>query len=135
MKFFKYQIGSGFDINSCLLGSHIFQRTEFDTTIIRSDVNQVLTIEKEDILKYQNLLTTTQNYFNNLIRIPNSFFNQKLLYFIVTIEKGTNTRNFVKKIMEYANKNKIEKLFDDKYFQELNYTNETLINFILNKST
>ena len=48
------------------------------------------------------------------------------------IEMGSDTRIFVKKVLEYANMIKKEKLYDDSLFSQLNEFNEKIINIFLN---
>ncbi len=74
-----------------------------------------------------------ERYLENIVRIPKSFFETKKQFAIISIEIGTDTRSFVKKIMEYANKSKKNEIFDDHIFQELNKENEELIKYILNE--
>ena len=79
-------------------------------------------------------LLKSENYLNNILKIPNSFFEKKYHFAIISIEIGTDTRNFVKKVMEYANKNKTKEIFDNEIFQEINLENENLIKYFLEKS-
>lgn len=53
---------------------------------------------------------------------------------MITINSGTDTRNFVKKIMEFGNKNKKNEIFDDDFFQKVNFENEKIIKFFKEKS-
>ena len=52
--------------------------------------------------------------------------------YFISIEIGSDTRIFVKKVLEYANKKKKEKLYDDELFSQLNEINEKIINIFLN---
>ena len=45
---------------------------------------------------------------------------------------GSDTRIFVKKVIEYANSKKKEQLYDDELFSELNNINEQIINLFIN---
>jgi phosphomevalonate kinase len=45
---------------------------------------------------------------------------------------GSDTRIFVKKVLEYANIKKINKLYDDELFSNLNDINEQIINIFIN---
>jgi len=74
-----------------------------------------------------------ERYLERIIRLPKSFFETKKQIAIISIDIGTDTRSFVKKIMEYANKNKKIDIFDDDLFQALNKENEKLIEYILNE--
>ena len=53
---------------------------------------------------------------------------------MITINSGTDTRNFVKKIMEFANKKKKNEIFDDDFCQKVNFENEKIIKFFKEKS-
>ena len=52
---------------------------------------------------------------------------KKTLTFLI----GSDTRIFVKKVLDYANNKKKEKLFDDELFSKLNEFNEKIINIFL----
>lgn len=75
-----------------------------------------------------------EDYLNCFLRIPKSFFKLRNEFAIISIEKGTDTRNFVSKIMEYANKHKKLEIFDDDDFQALNLENEKLIQYFVSES-
>ena len=45
---------------------------------------------------------------------------------------GSDTRIFVRKVLEYAKNKKINKLYDDELFTSLNNINEKIINIFLN---
>lgn len=62
--------------------------------------------------------------------IENNKYLQNKIFFI-SIEIGSDTRIFVKKVLEYANKKKKNKLYDDELFTQLNELNENIINIIL----
>ena len=62
----------------------------------------------------------------------NKYLHNKI-YFI-SIEIGSDTRILVKKVLEYANNKKKEKLYDDDLFSQLNELNEKIINTFLNDS-
>ncbi len=132
LKIFDLKIGSGFDIISCLLGSQIFQRKIISQQMIEcfNNNSDYISINKDILNKYIKLRSDLleEDYINNIQRVSKSFFNLNFSYSIISIEKGTNTRNFVKKILDFANEIKKKEIFDDVDFQNLNIQNEKLIN-------
>ena len=124
------KIGSCFDIISSLFGSQIFQQTEQNIFL-----NSPFYLNSENISKINNLLEYLKSSY-----IPNILFlneNNKYLYnkiYFISIEIGSDTRILVKKVLEYANNKKKEKLYDDDLFIQLNKLNEKIINTFLNDS-
>ena len=57
--------------------------------------------------------------------------NTKLQIRLISIECGSDTRIFVKKVTEYAKANMTTYLFDDKLFYQLNTINQSLISLFL----
>ena len=124
------KIGSCFDIISSLFGSQIFKQTQQNIFL-----NSPFYLNVENISKINNLIEYLKSTY-----IPNIlFFNENNKYlknkiYFVSIEIGSDTRIFVKKVLEYANNKKKDKLYDDDLFSQLNETNEKIINFFLNDS-
>lgn len=118
-----------------MLGSQVFKRKIFDQKLSENIAQSWLIINKENKSLYNQMVINLirERYIENIVRLPKSFFEIEKQFSIISIEIGTDTRSFVKKIMEYANKNKKNDLFDDDLFQELNKENEELIQYILNK--
>ena len=124
------KIGSCFDIISSLFGSQIFKQTEQNIFL-----NSPFYLNSENISKINNLLEYLKSSY-----IPNILFlneNNKYLHnkiYFISIEIGSDTRILVKKVLEYANNKKKEKLYDDDLFSQLNEINEKIINTFLNDS-
>ena len=124
------KIGSCFDIISSLFGSQIFKQTEQNIFL-----NSPFYLNSENISKINNLLEYLKSSY-----IPNILFlneNNKYLHnkiYFISIEIGSDTRILVKKVLEYANNKKKEKLYDDDLFSQLNELNEKIINTFLNDS-
>lgn len=118
-----------------MLGSHVFVRRLFDQKLNENLYKSSLIINKESNIIYNQIINDLieEKYLENVTRIPKSFLETKKQFAIISIEIGTDTRSFVKKIMEYANKIKTNDIFDDKVFQELNKENEELIKYIMNE--
>ena len=122
------KIGSCFDIISSLFGSQIFIQTQANI-ILNSPyyINDETSEKINDFIKY-----IKSEYIPNILYLnDNNKYLKKNIYFI-SIEIGSDTRIFVKKVLEYANKKKKEKLYDDELFSQLNEINEKIINFFLN---
>ena len=124
------KIGSCFDIISSLFGSQIFKQTEQNIFL-----NSPFYLNSENISKINNLLEYLKSSY-----IPNILFlneNNKYLHnkiYFISIEIGSDTRIFVKKVLEYAYNKKKDKLYDDDLFSQLNELNEKIINTFLNDS-
>lgn len=113
----------------------MFKRRLFDQKLNEDFNLPDLTINREKASTYNDLIMglMNENYLEKIIRLPISFFETKKYFAIISIEIGTDTRSFVKKIMEYANNKKKNEIFDDEIFQEINNENEELIRYILDE--
>ena len=122
------KIGSCFDIISSLFGSQIFKQTQQNIFL-----NSPFLINKENISKINNFIEYLKlEYIPNILYFnENSKYSENKIFFI-SIEMGSDTRIFVKKVLEYANVIKKEKLYDDSLFSQLNELNEKIINIFLN---
>ena len=122
------KIGSCFDIISSLFGSQIFSQTQ-QNIFLDSPYN----LNENNKTKINNLISyLKKEYIPNIL-----YFNEKNKYnhnkiFFISIEIGSDTRIFVKKVLDYANNKKKEKLYDDELFSQLNELNEKIINIFLN---
>ena len=121
------KIGSCFDIISSLFGSQIFIQVQNNIFL-----NPPFNLNSETISKINNLLEYLKtSYIPNILYLnENNKYLQNKIFFI-SIEIGSDTRIFVKKVLEYANKKKKNKLYDDELFTQLNELNENIINIIL----
>jgi phosphomevalonate kinase len=121
------KIGSCFDIISSLFGSQIFIQVQNNIFL-----NPPFNLDSETISKINNLLEYLKtSYIPNILYLnENNKYLQNKIFFI-SIEIGSDTRIFVKKVLEYANKKKKNKLYDDELFTQLNELNENIINIIL----
>ena len=124
------KIGSCFDIISSLFGSQIFIQTQQNIFL-----NSPFYLNAENKTKINNFIEYLKSeYISNILFLnENNKYLKNKIYF-VSIEIGSDTRIFVKKVLEYANNKKKEKLFDDDLFSQLNEINETIINIFLNNS-
>ena len=124
------KIGSCFDIISSLFGSQIFKQTEQNIFL-----NSPFYLNSENISKINNLLEYLKSsYIPNILFLnENNKYLQNKIY-LVSIEIGSDTRIFVKKVLEYAKNKMKDKLFDDDLFSQLNELNEKIINTFLNDS-
>ena len=121
------KIGSCFDIISSLFGSQIFIQVQNNIFL-----NSPFNLNSETISKINNLLEYLKtSYIPNILYLNenNKYLKNKI--FFISIEIGSDTRIFVKKVLEYANKKKKNKLYDDELFTHLNELNENIINIIL----
>lgn len=124
------KIGSCFDIISSLFGSQIFIQSQNNIFF-----NSPLIISQENKDKINNFIAYLKKEY-----IPKiSFINEKNKYlqskiYLISIEIGTDTRIYVKKVLEYANSKKKEKLYDDELFSNLNEINEKIINNFMDES-
>ncbi len=122
------KIGSCFDIISSLFGSQIFIRTQKNIFI-----NSPFYFNKENKTLIKDIIFYLKNEY-----IPNISFLNKNNHFLknnicfISIEMGSDTRIFVRKVLEYAKNKKINKLYDDELFTSLNNINEKIINIFLN---
>ena len=121
------KIGSCFDIISSLFGSQIFIQVQNNIFL-----NPPFNLDSETISKINNFLEYLKtSYIPNILYLnENNKYLQNKIFFI-SIEIGSDTRIFVKKVLEYANKKKKNKLYDDELFTQLNELNENIINIIL----
>ena len=124
------KIGSCFDIISSLFGSQIFIQTQQNIFL-----NSPFYLNEENKSKINNFIEYLKSeYIPNILFLnENNKYLKNKIYF-VSIEIGSNTRIFVKKVLEYANNKKKDKLFDDDLFSQLNALNEKIINVFLNNS-
>ena len=122
------KIGSCFDIISSLFGSQIF---------IQTQKNLFLNAPFYFNIENKNIINDIISYLKDDY-IPNILFLNKDIHFLknnicfISIEIGSDTRIFVKKVLEYANNKKIKNLFDDELFSKLNDINEQIINLFIN---
>ena len=122
------KIGSCFDIISSLFGSQIF---------IQSQKNLFLNSPFYFNNENKNLVKDIIFYLKNEY-IPNILFLDKDNHFLknnfsfISIEMGSDTRIFVKKVLDYAKSKKNNKLYDDELFSRLNDINEQIINLFIN---
>ena len=122
------KIGSCFDIISSLFGSQIFIQVQNNIFL-----NSPFNLNSETISKINNLLEYLKtSYIPNILYLNenNKYLKNKI--FFISFEIGSDTRIFVKKVLEYANKKKKNKLYDDELFTQLNELNENIIKIILN---
>ena len=124
------KIGSCFDIISSLFGSQIFIQTQQNIFL-----NSPFYLNEENKSKINNFIEYLKSeYIPNILFLnENNKYLKNKIYF-VSIEIGSDTRIFVKKVLEYANNKKKDKLFDDDLFSQLNALNEKIINVFLNNS-
>jgi phosphomevalonate kinase len=73
-----------------------------------------------------------ENYIPKILFLSNENHFLKNNFSFISIEMGSDTRIFVKKVLEYANNKKKEQLYDDELFTELNDINEKIINLFIN---
>ena len=122
------KIGSCFDIISSLFGSQIF---------IQSHKNLFLNSPFYFNNENKNLVKDIILYLKNEY-IPNILFLDKNNHFLknnfsfISIEMGSDTRIFVKKVLDYAKSKKNKNLYDDELFSSLNKINEQIINLFIN---
>jgi len=122
------KIGSCFDIISSLFGSQIFIQTQKNIFL-----NSPFYFNVEN----KNLINDIIIYLKD-IYIPNILFLNKDNIFLkksisfISIEMGTDTRIFVKKVLDYAKNKKKNILYDDELFTKLNDINEQIINLFFN---
>ena len=124
------KIGSCFDIISSLFGSQIFIQTQQNIFL-----NSPFYLNEENKSKINNFIEYLKSeYIPNILFLnENNIYLKNKIYF-VSIEIGSDTRIFVKKVLEYANNKKKDKLFDDDLFSQLNALNEKIIKLFLNNS-
>ena len=118
------KIGSSFDIISSLFGSQVFIQTYQNIFL-----NSPLYINKENKSEINNFINFLRTEYIPNIKYFENYSRNKI--FFISLETGSDTRHFVKKVLEYANSKKKEKLFDDELFTELNETNEKIIDIFL----
>ena len=122
------KIGSCFDIISSLFGSQIF---------IQTQKNLFLNAPFYFNIENKNIINDIISYLKDDY-IPNILFLNKDIHFLknnicfISIEIGSDTRIFVKKVLEYAKNKKRINLFDDELFSKLNDINEQIINLFIN---
>ena len=122
------KIGSCFDIISSLFGSQIFIQTKKNIFL-----NSPFYLNNDNIKNINDIIIYLKNeYIPNIkfLKKDNIFLKNNISF--ISIEMGSDTRIFVKKVLEYANRKKNKQLFDDKLFSELNNLNEQIINVFIN---
>lgn len=128
------KIGSGFDILSSILGSQIFHQylhqLNFDAPLL---INQNNKIRLDKFLDEYEKTYLSQIKFLSHNQL---FTSQKFSFFIslISIESGSDTRIFVKKVTEYAKLKMKKELFDDPLFSKLTEINKCIIS-IFDSST
>ena len=122
------KIGSCFDIISCLFGNQIFIQTQKNIFLnspfyFNSKNKRII----NDIILYLK-----DKYIPNIsfLNSDNHFLKCNISF--ISIEMGSDTRIFVKKVLEYANTKKNKDLYDDELFSKLNDFNEQIINLFTN---
>ena len=122
------KVGSCFDIISSLFGSQIFHQTQQNIFL-----NTPLYFNNENKKLINDIIIYLKNEY-----IPNILFlNKDNIYLknnisFISIEMGSDTRIFVKKVLEYAKNKKKNNLYDDELFSKLNDINEQIINIVFN---
>lgn len=121
------KIGSGFDIISSILGSQIFHQYQhqlnFDTPLL---INQNNKIKLNRFLDEYEKSYLSQIKFLSHYQIFNSH-NFSIFVNLISIESGSDTRIFVKKVTEYAKLKMKNEIFDDSLFSKLNEINKSII--------
>lgn len=131
--FAQNKIGSGFDIISSLLGSQVFHK--YNSTL--SFVHPFLFYEDNQKV-LNNFIDEYNSKYLSLIKYMKDtslIQNTKLQIRLISIECGSDTRIFVKKVTEYAKANMTTHLFDDKLFSQLNAINQSLISLFLSNDS
>ena len=122
------KIGSCFDIISCLFGSQIFIQSQKNIFI-----NSPYYFNSENKKQINDMIIyLKENYIPKILFLSNDNHFLKNNFSFISIEMGSDTRIFVKKVLEYANNKKKEQLYDDELFTELNDINEQIINLFIN---
>ena len=121
------KIGSCFDIISSLTGNQIFQQMPFNIFIDNFQFNE----KNSNIIK--NFVCEIENNYIAKIQFLNNLKDKNLNIFLISIESGSDTRIFVKNVLDYAKKNMTSELFDDKLFSKLNLICEDIISIFQNK--
>ena len=122
------KVGSCFDIISCLFGSQIFIQSQKNIFI-----NSPYYFNSENKKQIRDMIIyLKENYIPKILFLSNDNHFLKNNFSFISIEMGSDTRIFVKKVLEYANNKKKELLFDDELFTELNDINEQIINIFIN---
>ena len=122
------KIGSCFDIISCLFGSQIFMQSQKNIFI-----NSPYYLNSENKKQISDMIIyLRENYIPKILFLSNENHFLKNNFSFISIEMGSDTRIFVKKVLEYANNKKKEQLYDDELFTELNDINEKIINLFIN---
>lgn len=119
------KIGSGFDIMACLFGNQIFHQCEFSFASFGLFVFKNEAIE--DLKKYIEEYKKT--YLSKLFLLGKM---PSIKCALISIEYGSDTRIMVKNVLEWAESNKTNELFDDKLFKALDGINQRIIQLIAN---
>lgn len=122
------KIGSCYDIISVLFGSQVFIQSQ-KNIFINSPFN--LNNENKILIKDFTLYLRNE-YIPNILFLNEDNHLLKNNICFISIEMGSDTRIFVKKVLEYANNKKTNKLYDDELFSNLNDINEQIINIFIN---
>ena len=121
------KIGSCFDIISCLFGSQVFIQSQKNIFI-----NSPYYFNSENKKQISDMIIyLKENYIPKILFLSNDNHFLKNNFSFISIEMGSDTRIFVKKVLEYANNKKKDQLYDDELFTELNNINEQIINLFI----
>ena len=121
------KIGSCFDIISSLTGNQIFQQMPYNLFIDNFQFNE------KNINNIKSFVYEIENNYINKIEYLNDLKDKNLNISLISIESGSDTRIFVKNVLDYAKKNMTNELFDDKLFSNLNTICEDIISIFQNK--
>lgn len=130
------KIGSGFDVQSCLLGSQIFKRILIPESSLKSILvyqgHSIIVNEEIYYKNYLNLITKYQEEMK-IKYFPSSkiFDNKTIKHCLISIECGSDTRIMVPRVMKWAEANKKVETFDDDVFQKINEINNEIIQIFL----
>lgn len=122
------KIGSCFDVISSLFGSQIFIQTKKNIFL-----NSPFYLNNDNKKNINDIIIYLKDeYIPNIkfLKKDNIFLKNNISF--ISIEMGSDTRIFVKKVLEYANRKKKKQLYDDQLFSELNNINEQIINVFIN---
>lgn len=131
--FAQNKIGSGFDIISSLLGSQVFHKFNKSMTFTNA-----FTFDTDNVNLLKCFIDEFHSKYISMIKYMKDsplFKNTKLYLKLISIECGSDTRIFVKKVTEYAKENMTTYLFDDPLFSQLNSINQSLISLFLSNES
>ena len=121
------KIGSCFDIISSLTGNQIFQQIPYNLFIDNFQFNE----NNFNLIK--NFVNEIKNNYLDKVEFLENLEEKNLIISLISIETGSDTRIFVKNVLEYAKKNMQNELFDDELFSNLNLICEEIILIFQNK--